>query len=120
MDGPDARSPPIRLEGSLAVVTGGASGLGEVLCRALAAADAPVVVADRDSAAADAVAADLVAAGQGAWAWAGDVTTDAARLVRETGDHGDPRILVNNAGGWTPGRQYPHTTDWPPPSTSTW
>jgi 3-oxoacyl-[acyl-carrier protein] reductase len=113
MDGADTTRVPTGLEGSLAVVTGGASGLGEVLCRALAAAGAPVVVADRDGAAAAAVAADLVGAGQEAWAWAGDVTTDAERLVREAGGHGDPRILVNNAGGWTPGRQYPHTTDWP-------
>lgn len=48
-----------RLEGASAIVTGGGSGIGAALCRALVAAGAHVVVADIDLAAARLVADEL-------------------------------------------------------------
>lgn len=49
------------VKGQSAVVTGGASGLGEATARALAAAGAHVVIADRDAARGEALAAELLA-----------------------------------------------------------
>ena len=53
---------PFRLDGRTALVTGGASGIGEATCRALAAAGAAVVIVDLDSARAEDLAAQLPAA----------------------------------------------------------
>lgn len=84
------------LTGRLAVVTGGAAGIGRAIAEVLAEAGARVVVADRDFAAAEATASALKG-----HALALDVTdaeaceTAAARLA---GDHGPAAILVNNAG----------------------
>src|SRR5512140_1104279 len=47
------------LKSSAALVTGGASGLGEATARALAAAGAKVTIADRDEARGSAVAKEL-------------------------------------------------------------
>src|SRR5207248_3550605 len=81
-----------RLDGRVAVVTGGGQGIGEAICRRLAAAGARVAVFDRSAEAAARVARDL-----GGLALTGDVTSEvdiAAALQRaETVD-----ILVNNAG----------------------
>jgi 3-hydroxybutyrate dehydrogenase len=72
-----------------AIVTGGGSGIGAAIARALAADGASVVVADRDHAAASAVAEEI--RGE---AWVVDLAdTDAlAELTLDTD------ILVNNAG----------------------
>ena len=53
---------PFRLDGRTALVTGGASGIGEATCCALAAAGATVVIVDVDLARAEALAAQLPAA----------------------------------------------------------
>ena len=52
-------SAPFRLDGRRALVTGGASGIGEATCRALSAAGASVVIADLDGARADSLAKQL-------------------------------------------------------------
>lgn len=84
------------LTGRLAVVTGGAAGIGRAIAEVLAEGGAKVVVADRNLDAAKDVAAAL-----SGLALALDVTDAdgaeavAASLVR---DHGAPAILVNNAG----------------------
>lgn len=84
------------LTGRLAVVTGGAAGIGRAISEVLAEAGATVVVADRDEAAALSLAAHLE--GQ---ALALDVT-DAQAAEDAAADlvarHGAPDILVNNAG----------------------
>jgi Short-chain alcohol dehydrogenase of unknown specificity len=66
--------------GTAALVTGGASGLGEATARRLAAGGALVTIFDRDRAKAEAVAADI---GAGTRAVGGDVTseTDTLRAI---------------------------------------
>jgi len=82
-----------RIDGKTALVTGGASGIGEATCRVLAGAGAEVLIMDIDKASADALAAEL----PGASAVRCDVTNEAA--VQEA-FAGIPKldILINNAG----------------------
>jgi NAD(P)-dependent dehydrogenase (short-subunit alcohol dehydrogenase family) len=82
----------------VAIVTGGASGIGRAVSAALAARGAAVVVADIDAAGARAVAEGI---GTGATGAALDVTDAAAvrRLVEGTAAaHGRLDYLFNNAG----------------------
>lgn len=100
----------------LAVVTGAGSGLGRDLAVALARQGAAVLVVDRDGGAAEAVAGEVTAARVRGWALQADVAEDAeVRLVAERArDLGGADLLVNNAGGWTPGEQWPQAAaeDW--------
>src|SRR3954453_20126993 len=85
-----------RLDGKVAVVTGGNRGLGEAFARALGEAGARVAIAARDHERSGAVAAGL-----GALAVSADVTdTDSvgAMLATVTSELGPVDILVNNAG----------------------
>jgi 2-keto-3-deoxy-L-fuconate dehydrogenase len=85
--------PPFRLDGRTALVTGGASGIGESTCRALADAGASVIIADVDRARADALASEL----PGASVLMLDITDEPA--VRDAfADMKQLDILVNNAG----------------------
>ena len=88
------------LTGKVAVITGGAGGIGIVYAEALCDAGAAVVVADLDPAAAQAVAADLVAAGRQATSTVVDVrskeSTDAMAQAAIDA-YGGIDILVNNA-----------------------
>jgi 3-oxoacyl-[acyl-carrier protein] reductase len=59
--------------GKVGLVTGAGSGLGEAAARRLAADGARIVVADRDAAAAEHVAAEFRAAGHTASAFTADV-----------------------------------------------
>ena len=89
-----------RLLGKTAVVTGGASGLGEAISACFAGEGARVVVADIDEAAASRVADGLVADGAAAEAATVDVTreADVAELFRRIGtDHGGLDVLVCSA-----------------------
>lgn len=79
-----------------AIVTGGASGLGEATARALAERDVKVAVFDRDAERGERVAADI----GGVFAQV-DVTSDEAveaGFARARAAHGQERILVNCAG----------------------
>ncbi len=67
-----------RLDGRAAIVTGGAGLLGRQFCRTLAEAGAAVLVADLNGGAAEAVAAELSAAGSVAAGCAVDVTQSAS------------------------------------------
>jgi 2-dehydro-3-deoxy-L-rhamnonate dehydrogenase (NAD+) len=85
-----------RLDGKVAMVTGGGQGIGEAICRRLAAAGAKVGVFDMDAARAQRVALDI-----GGVPVAGDVTSEAdvETAVEEVRDRAGPvDILVNNAG----------------------
>ena len=81
------------LSGKVALVTGGASGIGESTCRALAAAGASVTITDVDRARADALASEL----PGASVLMLDITDEPA--VRDAFSNVKQLdILVNNAG----------------------
>ncbi len=90
----------MEINGTSALVTGGASGLGEATARALSAAGAKVTLFDRDGDRARATAADI----GGATSYvAGDVgDSDAvSRAVELAGEAGQFRIAVSCAGiGW--------------------
>jgi 7-alpha-hydroxysteroid dehydrogenase len=91
-----------RLDGEVAVVTGGGRGIGEGIALCLAEAGADVVVAARRTAEIDAVAASVRALGRRALAVTTDVLDAAAldRLAQATVDaFGKLTIWVNNAGG---------------------
>ncbi|WP_433306772.1 SDR family NAD(P)-dependent oxidoreductase [Actinoplanes sp. CA-030573] len=89
-----------------AVVTGSGSGLGRHIASLLAGNGYRVVIADVDGRAAEACARAI---GPAARAVAADVREpgDLDRIVTAACELGDPSVLVNNAGGWSPRRQYP-------------
>lgn len=89
---------PGLLEGLIALITGGGSGIGEGIARGMAAAGAAVLVADINAAGAERVARET---GRGARAYTLDVTDretcdGLASAVRR--DLGAISVLVNNAG----------------------
>ena len=89
------------LEGKVAIVTGGAHGLGAAICRTLYVEGAHVVVADIDAAGADAMASSLREGSGQAIHCAADVTSEASvtKLVETAIQRfGGVDILVNNAG----------------------
>jgi NAD(P)-dependent dehydrogenase (short-subunit alcohol dehydrogenase family) len=89
------------LEGRVALVTGGGGGLGGALCRALGEAGMLVIAGDVRRDAADAVAADVRAAGGKAVGMRVDVADErsAVDAVREAvAQFGALDVLVNNAG----------------------
>ena len=91
----------MRLKDKVAIVTGGAHGMGEAEARLFAAEGARVVVADvlRDQT--DAVAADIPANGGDSLAVTIDVTSEPEWVVligKRVSTYGRLDILVNNAG----------------------
>ncbi len=95
------------LKGRVALVTGGASGLGRATAVALAEAGAHVVIADIDAAGSEETRSRVADAGGSADVVALDVTDDASRreVVAQLFDrHGDAfDVLVNVAGIDRPG-----------------
>ncbi len=89
------------LQGKVALVTGGASGIGRATALLFAREGAAVAVVDLDGRGAEAVAQAIVAAGGQAVAISADVSQpeDCARAVQETVTaFGGLDILFNNAG----------------------
>ena len=87
--------------GRVSVVTGGGRGLGAEICRAFAARGDRVVVADRDEAAAQAVAADIRGSGGQAAACGGDICEPAdvkALVAFCEAEFGTATVLVTSAG----------------------
>src|SRR5439155_16247219 len=84
------------LAGKVAVVTGGGQGIGEAICRRLAAAKARVAVFDREATSAERVAREIAGL-----AVIGDVTSESdvgAALAEIQNQLGPLDIVVNNAG----------------------
>jgi 2-hydroxycyclohexanecarboxyl-CoA dehydrogenase len=86
----------MRLEGRIALVTGGASGIGAATARRLAAEGARVAVADVDLEGATAVAAEID--GAPIAMDVADATSARAGVEAAEGALGPLAILVNNAG----------------------
>lgn len=96
------RIDPFRLDGEVALITGGTGGLGVSICRAVAAAGATVAVHHlNDPDGAQALADELASAGGDACTVQGDITdeSDGTRVFGEIAEKlGQCTVLVNNAG----------------------
>jgi NAD(P)-dependent dehydrogenase (short-subunit alcohol dehydrogenase family) len=100
-----------RLDGRVAIVTGGGDGIGRAIARAFAAEGANVLVADIDADKADEAAAEI---GEGARSTRTDVTAkdDVVAMVAAALDAwGRVDILVNNAWGGGRLSRVEHKTD---------
>lgn len=89
------------LQNKKAIVTGGAGGIGRATCLALSEEGAAVTVVDLNAEAAEAVAAEIRAAGGSAIALAADVASesDIERVVSTTVEQlGGVDVVFNNAG----------------------
>ena len=94
------------LEGKVAVITGGTGVLGSVMCKALAAAGAKVVIVGRRKDVADALAQEIIKSGGEAIGISADVLNqqqlmEARKVILDKFKAID--IVVNGAGGNMPG-----------------
>jgi NAD(P)-dependent dehydrogenase (short-subunit alcohol dehydrogenase family) len=90
-----------RVDGKVALVTGGYGGIGEAVCRGLASMGAKVAIAGHNGGRADACAKALQADGADAWAGSFEATSVSAtqQMVDEVVAHfGHLDILVNCVG----------------------
>jgi len=117
--GADAGPSPIDPAGSVAVVTGGAGGIGKAICAALLRHGATVVVADVEKAALDATVGELSPLGplEGVPTDVSDEASVAALADHVFGTHGRCNLLFLNAGvtsggGGLPWQQEPNDWRW--------
>jgi len=91
---------PLEIRGSVAVVTGGAGGIGRALGAALLDAGAAVALFDRDAGPAEAAAAELAGRGRvvGVGVDVGDEAALVAALARVEAELGPVDVYCSNAG----------------------
>jgi NAD(P)-dependent dehydrogenase (short-subunit alcohol dehydrogenase family) len=92
---------PFHLDDKVALVTGGAGGIGAGIAAVLSEAGAIVVIADRDEAGARRAAATLSEGGRRAGAVHVDLADEASIMqacAEVVSRYGAPWVLVNNAG----------------------
>jgi 3-oxoacyl-[acyl-carrier protein] reductase len=94
----------MRLQGKVAIVTGGGRGIGRAIALRFASEGAAVLVAARTKTEIDAVVAEIEKTGGKAAAAAGDVSreADCAAIFAAAERLGPVSILVNNAGEYGP------------------
>ncbi|WP_213989953.1 SDR family oxidoreductase [Sodalis sp. dw_96] len=105
------------LSGRIALVTGGARGVGLEICRQLAVLGAEVIIAARDGAQADATANELQSRGYRAIGLQLDVTAEKDReavFAFLSDRYGLLDILINNAGVWLDSANAATPPDLPP------
>ena len=92
----------MKLEGKVAIVTGGGKGIGEGIARCLAEEGADIAVVDIDGDNTEKVAAEVKSMGRKALPVTADITDEdgVAKIVQQTIDFfGKVDILANNVGG---------------------
>jgi 2-keto-3-deoxy-L-fuconate dehydrogenase len=96
----NAKKPSFRLDGKVAVVTGGGSGIGRAIVHRFAANGAATVILDLDAKAAETVASEVASAGGTSTHFACDVTSQAnlKSVFEQIVAKHRVNILVNNAG----------------------
>jgi NAD(P)-dependent dehydrogenase (short-subunit alcohol dehydrogenase family) len=97
-----------------ALVTGAASGLGQVIARNLSRSGAHVLIADRDAEEATILLRELRQAGGRSTVIEADLSVEdgVGQVVEHAVDLGSLDLLINNAGGWLPGPQFPEGHNW--------
>ncbi len=93
----------MNLRGRIAIVTGGARGIGAGIAQCLSSAGANVVIIDLDGTQAAATAASLQNPGSGYAADCADEAAMSVALTQIAEQQGGLDILINNAGGGRPG-----------------
>jgi NAD(P)-dependent dehydrogenase (short-subunit alcohol dehydrogenase family) len=91
----------MELAGKIALVTGGAQGLGEAICRSLVASGVTVIVADVREELAEKVAMEIGSEGGKAIALHLDISDEhqiLSQIAKIIEQHGHLDILINNAG----------------------
>ncbi|WP_129787866.1 SDR family NAD(P)-dependent oxidoreductase [Promicromonospora panici] len=99
---------------SVAIVSGGAGGLGGHIVSALLPRGFHVVIGDVDTEAGERQARAIEDRGGAATFVPADLSNpgEITRLIESADRLGPLRALANNAGGWLPGPQYPSGDSW--------